>query len=102
MLDGRELLSRKPAEPRTPLEALVIEFLTSNKLFQFLAVIISVTAAAAHSASIAGVSASATLLYGLPIGYLLAEIWVSSLMHGETKQWTWLPVLRGRLRKQKA
>ncbi|CAO4135352.1 hypothetical protein [Methylorubrum extorquens] len=80
----------------------MLNFLATNKWFQFFAMMLSVATMAVYRANIDGSSELMALLYGLPLGYVLAEIWVASLLHGGEKRWTWFPVLRGRLRSRAA
>jgi hypothetical protein len=80
----------------------VLKFLAIGKWFQFFAMMLGVAAMAVHRANIEGSSELTALLYGVPLGYVLAEIWVASLLRGEEKRWTWFPVLRGRLRSRAA
>lgn len=80
----------------------MLKFLAIGKWFQFFAMMLGVAAMAVHRANIEGSSELMALLYGVPLGYVLAEMWVASLLHGEEKRWTWFPVLRGRLRSRVA
>ncbi|QRE76820.1 hypothetical protein [Methylobacterium aquaticum] len=78
------------------------KFSVTNKIFQFSVMWLFVIASFAYATGESGKAMAWSLLYGVPAGYVVAEIWVASLIQGETKKWIWFPAIRGYLRRQPA
>ncbi|AWN51109.1 hypothetical protein DK412_04805 [Methylobacterium sp. 17Sr1-1] len=78
------------------------KFFATNKIFQFSVMWLFVIASFAYAAGESGKAVAWSLLYGIPFGYIAAEIWVASLLQREMKKWVWFPAIRGYLRRQVA